>query len=86
MDPIKQLINVPPPGTAPITADEIASLCRCRNPKEWNAIVAAIEAGRGGHYPPDWYEAVMRSGLHYELTALWAIRDGVLARLASEKS
>lgn len=81
MDPIQQLFNVPPVGTAPITADEIASLCAARSEGEWNAAVAAIEAARSGHYPPDWFEAVMLSGLHYKVASLWSICDGVLARL-----
>lgn len=73
MDPIQQLLNVPPAGTATITAEEISSLRSTRNPREWNAAVAAVESARGGHYPPDWYQVVIASGLHHEIAARWEI-------------
>ena len=82
MDAIKDLLNVSPEGTAPITTDEISALCSTRNEREWNAAVAEITSRRAGSYPPDWHAAVMASGLHYEIVALWRLRDGVLAKLA----
>lgn len=82
MDPIKQLLSVPPEGTAPITAEEIASLTCTRNEREWNTAVEAITKARGGSYPPDWAASVMASGLHYEIVSLWRLRDGIIAKLA----
>lgn len=80
MDRITQLFNIPPTGTAPISLAEIEALLETRNPTEWNATVAEIEAGRGGHYPPDWWAAVEASGLHHKLVELWALRDAVRAK------
>jgi hypothetical protein len=86
MDPIKQLLNVPPEGTAHLTADEIASLSSTRNEREWNAAVEAITKARGGSYPPDWAASVMVSGLHYEIVSLWRLRDGVISKLACSQT
>jgi hypothetical protein len=71
MDPIKQLLNTPPAGTSPIYAFEVAALYATANEAEWNRAVTAIQAARGGHYPPDWFEVVMASGLHAEIAASW---------------
>lgn len=48
---------------AVITEEEPAALGRCRSESERNEVCDRIKAARGGAYPIDWYDRVMRSGL-----------------------
>ncbi len=46
-----------------ITKEEIAALSASNTREEWNNACDDIKRVRGGAYPPDWWQAVMLSGL-----------------------
>lgn len=45
-----------------ITLIELGALDRCRSLVEWNRVCDKMKEDRGGHYPPDWFNRVVKSG------------------------
>jgi hypothetical protein len=54
-----------------LTDEEINKLKGCRSEDEWNETCVYIKERRGGRYPRDWWEKILKSGLMHEIASSW---------------
>lgn len=56
-----------------LTDAEMFDLGQTRNEIEWNAVCDRIKAARGGHYPREWFNRIIRSGFLTQTKRSWAL-------------
>lgn len=55
---------------------ELHALEQCRSEIEWAMVCEMIKKHRHGMYPPNWLDAVLRSGLMARVTRRWCASCG----------
>src|SRR5579864_8436855 len=68
----KALQPLPPQEpSVPLTQTERLLLSATTSDDSWNAACLAIKTARGGKYPPDWFEIVIKGGLAQRQAETW---------------
>jgi hypothetical protein len=54
-----------------LTPEEMVKMQLVGSDEEWDEFCAEVKKARGGDYPDDWYEVVLKSGLGKEIHLRW---------------
>lgn len=59
-----------------LSKEEFDRLNNSQTADEWNTICDEVKKKRGGHYPPDWYQKIIASGLAGKATLKFVKHTG----------
>lgn len=60
-----------------LTDAEIIDLGKTRDEREWNDVCDRIKAARGGNYPREWFNRIVRSGFMAQTQRSWALGEEI---------